>query len=544
MNKPPIKKYLFKNLKKNTDKNETSFVLSSEYKTLISSNSYLGPKGYTIPKNILLPEDERILRKELTVKPETNNPIYNTEDIQEFLVYRENQNKIYIPRFYGINKYGLPHNSTIPEGDNITCNFNGTLRDYQVDIVNTYLNHTNNNICLTHDENIQQKGNGGILEVYTGAGKTLMGINIISQLKKKTIIIVHKSFLTDQWTERLNQFLPDARIGLIQGPTFDIEDKDVVIAMIQTLFSRDFPPDAFSSFGLTIIDETHHACSQEFSKSLSKVITANMLGITATLNRLDGLTKVLHYFLGPTVYQLKRKNDNIVNVFSIKYISNNDEFNKTEYDFRGMVKYSTMVSKISNFGPRKDFCVIVLADLIKSFPKNQIMVLANTIEFLKYLYEAIVYKGFATCGYYIGGKKETELKDTETKQIVLASYSMASEALDIKTLDTLFMVSPKTNIIQSVGRILREKNDRKMIIDLVDNHDTFVNQWNKRKTYYRKENYKILQINSDKYKGFDKLDEWKNVFTPKKGSLKNTEQKDDEDDDTNSILNRKCLIKL
>jgi superfamily II DNA or RNA helicase len=102
------------------------------------------------------------------------------------------------------------------------------------------------------------------------------------------------------------------------------------------------------------------------------------------------------------------------------------------------------------------------------------------------------------------------------------------------------MVSPKTNIIQSVGRILREKNDRKMIIDLVDNHDTFINQWNKRKTYYRKENYKILQINSDKYNGFDNLNEWKNVFTPKIGSLKNTEQADEDED----LLNRKCLIQL
>jgi superfamily II DNA or RNA helicase len=499
------------------------FIITEEYKQLICSNSYIGAKGYTIPKEVLQYDDENIIKKELTVKPESKNPMYSDIDAVEFSVFRENQKKVYIPRFYGIERYGSPVNK-LSKGDVITCKFNGTLRDYQIDIVDTYINHVMNE---------EEAGNGGILLVYTGAGKTLMGINIISKLKKKTIIIVHKSFLTEQWTERLNEFLPEARIGIIQGPIFDIENKDVVIAMIQTLISREFPPDAFSSFGLTIIDETHHACSQEFSKSLSKVITPYMLGITATLDRLDGLTKVLHYFLGPTVYKLNRKNDNIVNVYSIKYISNNDKYNETEYDFRGMVKYSTMVSKISNFEPRKDFCVIILEDLIKSFPENQVMVLANTIEFLKYLYHAIVIKGFATCGYYIGGKKDTELKDTETKQIVLASYSMASEALDIKTLDTLFMVSPKTNIIQSVGRILRERNDRKMIIDLVDNHDTFINQWNKRRIYYRRENYKILQIDSNKYNGFEQTEEWKEIFTPKKGSLKNTEQDE-----------YKCLIKF
>jgi hypothetical protein len=76
-----------------------------------------------------------------------------------------------------------------------------------------------------------------------------------------------------------------------------------------------------------------------------------------------------------------------------------------------------------------------------------------------------------TVGY---GRNETGMsKETETKQIVLATFSMAAEALDIKTLSTLFMVTPKTDIVQAVGRILRAKHDAPIIVDLVDKHDVF-----------------------------------------------------------------------
>ena len=78
---------------------------------------------------------------------------------------------------------------------------------------------------------------------------------------------------------------------------------------------------------------------------------------------------------------------------------------------------------------------------------------------------------------------------SETKKIIIATYAMASEALDIKTLTTLVMATPKTDVTQSIGRILRTKHIQPLVIDIVDNHDLFQNQWNKRLTYYMKENY-------------------------------------------------------
>ena len=98
----------------------------------------------------------------------------------------------------------------------INLDFKGDLRDYQKNIVSTYLGNVD-----------KVKGGGGSLEIPCGRGKTVMALKLIEQLKTKTLVIVHKSFLLDQWIERIQQFLPEARVGKIQGQIIDIDNKDI-----------------------------------------------------------------------------------------------------------------------------------------------------------------------------------------------------------------------------------------------------------------------------------------------------------------------------
>ena len=118
-----------------------------------------------------------------------------------------------------------------------------------------------------------------LLDVDPGKGKTVMGLYIISKLKKKTLVIVHKSFLLNQWIERIQQFLPNARVGRIQGQIIDIEDKDIVIGMLQSLSQKEYPDDLFDSFGLSVYDETHHLGAEVFSRCMMKSITNYTLRI-------------------------------------------------------------------------------------------------------------------------------------------------------------------------------------------------------------------------------------------------------------------------
>jgi superfamily II DNA or RNA helicase len=346
----------------------------------------------------------------------------------------------------------------------------------------------------------------------------------------------------NQWIERITEFLPEAKVGKIQGQQFDVEGKDIVIGMLQSLYDKDFPVDAFSSFGLTIIDEVHRIGSEQFSRALFKTITPYMLGISATVERKDKLTKVLYMFIGEKIYSETRTDEDQVSVRGIHYLANDTEFNEVEVDYRGNTKYSTMITKLCEFGPRSDFIVRVIRDLIVEDDEKQIMVLCHNRSLLSYLFDAIVFRGFATVGYYVGGMKQKNLQETELKQIVLATYAMAAEALDIKTLSTLVMVTPKTDITQSVGRILRVKHANPVIVDIVDAHDPFKKQWLQRKRFYKKNQYAISEIDSTKYKdmlGQDfAVEPWKQTYKPTKHGKQEGSGSDEEP------APKQCLINI
>jgi superfamily II DNA or RNA helicase len=468
-------------------------------------NTYLGQKGYTIAKNELSIEKQVQIRNDLTIKPFVMGSPLN--DTKSFPAYRESSNKFYVPHYYGIEHYGTPKQYKIGEGTDINLVFNGKLRENQEIVVNTYINH------------IDKVGyGGGLLELPCAYGKTVLSLNIISCLKKKTFIIVHKEFLMNQWIERIQQFLPAARVGKIQGPIIDVDDKDIVIGMLQSLSMKEYPTSVFESFGLTIIDEVHHISSEVFSNSLFKLVTKYMLGLSATMNRKDGTTSVFKMFLGDIIFKGKRDEERAVIVRAIEYYVDDDEFNEVKLDYRGKPQYSTMISKLCEYNRRSEFIFKILSEILKENPNQQIMILAHNKNLLKYLHDAVVDRNIATVGYYIGGMKESALKETETKKVVIATYAMASEALDIKTLTTLIMATPKTDIEQSVGRILREKHSSPIVVDIIDSHDLFKNQWQKRKTFYKKENYKIIHSVSTKYT--TDLSKWTLIYDPKPNGAK------------------------
>ena len=154
------------------------------------------------------------------------------------------------------------------------------------------------------------------------------------------------------------------------------------------------------------------------------------------------------------------------------------------------------------------------------------MILAHNKSLITYLHDAIAHRNIAggSVGYYIGGMKEAALKQSESKKVIIATYAMASEGLDIKSLTSLILASPKTDVCQSVGRILREKHSSPLVIDIIDEHDIFMSQWYKRRKYYKSQNYKILVCDNHEYiDGHNKdLSKWKVSWEPKTSVSKKT----------------------
>lgn len=460
--------------------------------------TYLGKKGYTICKECLSLKDQKFIRQSLTVSPYI--PMSPAQP-PSYPVFLESNNKFYIPRYFGIEHFGEPDAYHITTGNHINITFAGELRDYQKDIIDSYMSSID-----------KIKGGGGLLDIPCGWGKTAMSLYIISILKVKTIVIVHKGFLLKQWEERIAEFIPTAKVGKIQGEIVDIEGKDIVIGMLQSLSMKTYSSDTFSSFGLTVVDECHHISSEVFSKSLNIIVTKYTLGLSATMKRKDGLSHVFKMFLGPIVYSAQRNKEDHVLVKTLQYNSNDAEFENVVLDYRGNPQYSTMISKLCCYNHRTEFILKVIQKELEEEPDQQIMVLGQNKNILDYIFKAISHRSIASVGYYIGGMKEEQLKISETKKIIVATYAMASEGLDIKTLTTLILATPRTDVTQAIGRILRVKRDRPLVVDILDTHDVFQRQYKKRLAFYRKNKYSVLHSDNQKYF----INEWENYSVKSK----------------------------
>lgn len=469
--------------------------------------TYIGNRGYSIHKDSLSLNEQINIREELMVKPNISNQF--NQNIPSYAVYKESPKKLYLPRAYGVKKFGNPNEIKISEGLPIDLNFSGILKDKQEFIVNKFINYLKNNF-------------GGLLDIYCGFGKTVLTLKLISMLKLKTLVIVHKGFLADQWVERCEEFLPGVKIGRIQGPIIDIEGKDIVIGMLQTLSMHEFPEDQFSEFGFTVVDECHHMSAEVFVRALEKIVTKYILGLSATMTRKDGLTKVFKMFMGDIVHKEIRPQDNIVTIKGVFFTSNDEDFNEVPLDYRGNPMYSSLISKLCKFNHRSELILRILKNELDNNINQQILILSHQKNLLNYLFKAIEYRNIASVGYYIGGMKQQDLKISENKKIVLATYQMAAEALDIKSLSSLILATPKSDIVQAVGRILRVKHDNPLVIDIIDQHEVFRKQWIKRKQFYNKNKYEIIT-----------MDNYNTIINEESEKI-----------NKNDIVKGKCLIKI
>ena len=102
-------------------------------------NTAVSYNGYSILKSELTGQQLELIKKELTVRPMVVEG-YGNDNPDPFYLFNETKNKIYIPRFFGQKKIGMPAKNRLFKGKTINKNFNGSLREYQTKIVNCWKN--------------------------------------------------------------------------------------------------------------------------------------------------------------------------------------------------------------------------------------------------------------------------------------------------------------------------------------------------------------------------------------------------------------------
>lgn len=414
------------------------------------------------------------IKKELKVKPIVNTD-YGGGFVQSFNVFRPAKGtRLCVPRFWAEEKFGKAEKDKRPEPERLTTGvaFTGKLRKetHQIEAFDKAISNGH-----------------GVLSLPCGYGKTTVALAIAAKLGYRTMIIVHKEFLATQWAERIEQFCPGAKIGRIQRDLIEVDGCDFTIAMLQSLSQKEYSFSDFESVGTVIIDEAHHICAQVFSQSMFKVCPRHIYGLSATPDRKDGLTKVLNWFVGEVFFAVERKEQEHVEVFPVDFDCPLYRTLPPE-NKAGKISLVHMITDLVENNDRNNMICNLISDLLKT--TRHILVLSDRRAHCIHMQSRFP----ELSGLYMGGMKREDLEESSGKQVIFATFSQAHEGLDIPSLDTVILATPKSDIVQSIGRVMREtvgKKHNPRIYDIRDAWSVLFAMFIKRKRVYTKGGFKI-----------------------------------------------------
>jgi superfamily II DNA or RNA helicase len=326
----------------------------------------------------------------------------------------------------------------------------------------------------------------GIVVSPTGSGKSLMGLELIRQRKQRSLIIVHRSDLATQWIKVIEERL-GVKAGLIGEGRFEIGDL-ITVAMIQTLSSREEETKKLSeTFGLILVDEVHHVPSETFSEVISWMSAKYLYGLSATLNRRDGLEKIIYRCIGPVIAVVERDEvESRGNTVPLSVFAKN-----TGFDPGPLNSWNEYLEAITNSEERNKLIIDIA---IKE--RAPVLILCDRIEHaerLSALLDKLGVKHVLAHGQLGASDREDAMEELKTAQITIGTTGLLGEGLDVSSWEILIMASPissEIKLMQALGRIVRPANGKLtgVVYDLKDECGFAGNSFKNRFSIYKKHN--------------------------------------------------------
>jgi len=315
---------------------------------------------------------------------------------------------------------------------------------------------------------------GGIVRAVPGWGKTVFTCAMIAELQVPTLVVVHKEFLMDQWRKRIAEYIPNAKIGIAQGPDCDFKGKHVVLGMVHSLCDKDYGEEFRNYFGLVVTDEVHRIGSDTWSRVPPLFSARWRLGLSATPRRKDGADSVFHHHIGDVIFtstevRMKPKVRKVWITPDLFKIVHTPNFNSSLIK-KGLLLRFMCVSAGRNR-------VIIEQVMLAVKAGRKCLVVSERLQHLQDM-ETALYKQWGdvgakpSVGFYIGGQTQEALDVASQAQVIFATSQLVQEGLDIPPLDTLFLTCPMSDVEQIAGRILRPFDGKKepVVVDFRDDH--------------------------------------------------------------------------
>jgi len=324
------------------------------------------------------------------------------------------------------------------------------------------------------------KGKSHVLQASTGAGKTVLGVMLAAKLGLKTLVVVHKEDLMVQWRDAFKKFthLTDGDIGTIQQGKCEVEGKQVSIGMIHSLSKEKYDESIYNAYGFLIVDEIHHLSAETFSIVAGLFNAKLRYGLSATPKRQDGKEFIFHAHVGPvavtsTLITLPPKILVVKSNWKLPIV--NWRINGSWVKIPLPHEAGKLGAVLVSLAKDQERNALIIRFAHQAYQKGRRTVVISDLardKHLDALASLAVSAGIpeTDIGFYVGGMKEKDLDISMGKKLIFATYGFIGEGTDIPWLDTAILATPRANITQATGRILREYPDKKepVVVDIVD----------------------------------------------------------------------------
>jgi superfamily II DNA or RNA helicase len=338
---------------------------------------------------------------------------------------------------------------------------------------------------------------GCIIGAQMGSGKTVIALKLAAKLKLKTLIIVHRKILLEQWIQMIQKFLhiPQENIGIIDAEAV-ICDKPITVAMLQSLLSKELPQDFKYQFSLVIVDESSHIGAPEWWKISQLISPKYTLGLTGTPSMKD-LKQIMFYVLGMDIYgNLKSKvQGRVIQYPFTLYFAPSKTYQLFEKDsYNRLVKCAYIRSLIKN----NDYTALLFS-IIKTYllEGRKILVVTCRVHHAKFIFNAVTKLYPDKKAQLIIGGVKTIFQDCD---IYIGTDAYISEGLDIPSLDTLILATPiERDIKQTIGRLFRNVQNKQIIIADIDLDGIPQQDWLIKYSAIKRNIFKSLGLTVERY---------------------------------------------
>lgn len=407
-----------------------------------------------------------------------------------YLLYKAQNGKLFLPR--GFCPMGAVDKRITGHAVDFDLKFGPRNEEQDRVIVETY--------------EFLQEGKSGIVQCPTGFGKSYCALAVTALMRVPTLVVVTKDDLFEQWIESAHEFLglPYSKIGRIRQSTCDVVSKPITVGMIHSLSIEGKYPDWIKKqFGLVHFDEVQRLPADEFSKVAGMFASKWRLGWSATPDRADGKEVVFFGHIGP-IRVVSDAHPMIPEVFRYK---TNYTLPLVPRRINGKMKIVKLPHQAGKIGH-------VVSDMVKDEERNRLIAKLgsmcykngrNTVLFsdqlahLETLYGYLLALGVRSndIAFYVGGLKKAQKEEAKKRKFLLATYSMMGEGSDVPTLDAAILSTPRSDVRQIVGRVIRSLDGKQtpIVIDIVDDDShVFEAYSNKRMKFYNSVGAKVTNV--------------------------------------------------